>query len=217
MCSSTQFSLHKEPVHRGPLAAPDSKPVSLSTRAAFPLLSAAPQRIYLVSVCRLCRSQLETQPDKLLKADPLQLLWWEQQVLIWGQRGHVAHHCWGSGCGKHVVSYTVAKPNRQQLAPGEWRWTGHTHKLHKNVTRKKTHKPYGFVLGLSQVSLQFKWQLFKRDVSSTYKSLWPSWTRTENKLAAPRMWDVTWRAIHSGTCLVFLAFGFWSSLLCMWW
>lgn len=61
----------------------------------------------------------------------------QQQVLIWGQQGHVAHRSRGSVRGSMWSLYTVARSNRQQLAPGEWRWTGHIHNLHKNVTGKR--------------------------------------------------------------------------------
>lgn len=91
----------------------------------------------------------------------------------------------GQWQGSAWSPHTVAGCRRQQLAPGEWRWTGHIHNLHKSVMGNKTHKPYGCALGLSQAwpfLVQWsKWWLFWKWCSFTAVSSWPALSREERR------------------------------------
>lgn len=97
-----------------------------------------PQRIHSFYVLVDCViAQFESQQDKLNKAEHFQLLWSDSSRFLSEDSRAMWHTAAGAVSGKHVVSVHSSRSNRQQLAPGEWRWTGHIHNLHKNVTGKR--------------------------------------------------------------------------------
>lgn len=82
-------------------------------------------------------AQLEPQQDKLFEAEHFQLLWSDSSRFLSEDSRAMWHTAAGAVSGSMWSLYTVARSNRQQLAPWEWRWTGHIHNLHKNVTGKR--------------------------------------------------------------------------------
>lgn len=193
---------------------------SLYTKAHGRLSAAmsCPQRIWSFCVLVDCViAQLEPQQDKLFEAEHFQLLWSDSSRFLSEDSRAMWHTAAGAVSGSMWSLYTVARSNRQQLAPGEWRWTGHIHNLHKNVTGKRLTNhmdPCWALPGMAFYSTPGQVMAFKKRCLFTAVFL-ASLTEGGEKNRLPMWCWMKWEEhlLRSWHFVAFSALSFWMSCL----